>query len=360
MNLICFALKCFYNHFLYNFSFKKGSSGKKLRHLDLSGCLYITDQTLQRLSSALGHIPCHMTETVDQVTDHVTKPDRESANENEGCVNCQERRKNGSYESEKQERKVNSCRLSSNKVMTFVGCGKEVIEESRRDNANKCCRLGEECDGRLSPDNGMTFCSSRGCDKRFDCKWARNKNGCCCCDNDDRLSTVNRETPQVADTEETHDEKFDNEITDTQDRSWIRGEGHTNEMSRTENNDLSTKENDQYREIHDDAYQTATQTQDQKNIKNLNRGPDCDVGIVPNNVIIQTESTPGQTYLPDFFFLPNLKPEKDGGIDAENKTVLPVVTSDGINDIEGADNSDRALEFLSLSGCYQITEEGLG
>jgi hypothetical protein len=292
----------------------------------------------------------------------------ESANEEEGCADCKEERKNGSYEFEKQEKKRNRCQmLSSNKVMNPDGIGKELMHEGKRDNTNKCCGLDQDDDGRLAPDKGKSrnCCSSRGCDKKFednvpDFKRARNKNGCRCCGNDANLPILYEETPHVVDTYETHNEKFDNDDTDTQDRSWIKGEGHADEVTLTVNDDLSTEENDPYKEGYDvTVHQTTTQRQDEKNIRNLNRGTEYEVEIVPNNEIIQTESSPGQTFLPDFFFLPNVRPERDYDLDVEVKTVLPVVSSGVKNDFEGDEDPNRALEFLSLSGCYQITDEGL-
>ena len=54
----------------------KNGFGKKLKHLDLTGCLFITDLTLERLAPALSQVTSHMTES-----DHMTNDDDDTMEE---------------------------------------------------------------------------------------------------------------------------------------------------------------------------------------------------------------------------------------------------------------------------------------
>ncbi|XP_045165355.2 F-box/LRR-repeat protein 5-like [Mercenaria mercenaria] len=360
--------------------FKKEGSGKKLRHLDLSGCLYITDQTLLKLSSALGQVPSHMTETEEQVSDHVTKeghvtkPNKESANKDEGCPDCKEKIKNESFGYENPTN-LESCNVvTCQKQWNTVTSDKDLNKERNRSNEKKCCEKSKrECnvsaDGYLSASDcmqGSKCWASKDCDTRKDsvqlyCKNARQNTCGCCCNNKENLLPCNNITEHVTATDEPHDQKFDNEYTESQDRSWIKQtEDNVVERSETINDDLLIQENDQAGEKFDDAQQTCTRRQDEKNIRNLNRGSHVKVEIVPDIKIIQTESSPKQTYLPEFFFLSNLRVERDS--DTETQVNI-VVSGEKKNDIVGtpyiSEEPSRALEFLSLSGCYQITDVGL-
>ena len=147
-NVFCyFVTRSLRNNVSLCFRLDKTGFGTKLKHLDLSGCLFITDMTLQRLSSAFDQGICHMTET-----DHMTKNDdiiveeiaEEKVDESQcdsstveeieydNIVDCSGENKNNSViVSMEEDNLVNACNV---KVIPKMGtcCQSRV-------NKNSCC-----------------------------------------------------------------------------------------------------------------------------------------------------------------------------------------------------------------------------
>ncbi|XP_052780800.1 F-box/LRR-repeat protein 5-like [Mya arenaria] len=319
--------------------FKKGNCGHKLRHLDLSGCLYITDLTLSRLSTALGQIPCHMTdsssvighaerleedETKNRVKETIVEKSETDAPEKKSMVSsCNDQQKSAF--------RLNKC------------CGKDLKSQSA--SHSHCtragpCKIGSGCDVGLP---------NRGSRRRsLSCGGCGNM---CGRDEPEMTCDVGSRQIEVKNLAETQ-KSVQNKLRDALDP----GKGNRLPPAWTG----STVEN---LEILNESILNVT------------------IDIQPSNTTkskAQTdlkkshkffENTPSdlnlaQTQMPDFILFPKWETEVMEKSENELNQSQITETKHRLLDCKDNDNpgqtgSGRILEFLSLSGCYQITDEGL-
>lgn len=353
--------------------FKKASCGKMLRHLDLSGCLYITDLTLQRLSTALGQISCHMTKGEGQLVDHVTPvEDRvtESVNEDNGCEKCNENRKN--------EDKRGCMKVKTGKNIDIGKNGQEICqgtfsvsqskEERFVEGTKECCDRGTSCAG----DQGN--------------QRARRNPECRCCHGnhkkEEKLSEQQHDKGELSQPNPTDEIQLNNGNKESQDRSWIK-QGHSDkgESLRTSDNDIST-ESEGIMKSCTKTHQALPLIQEVKQISTKvdhQRDRDSCKQVVVETYTQQSnqlniysaeeiinQNTPGQTFLPGYIFqawnmekvtdtvTPNISQHPN-----ESSVTSSVQACKTVPGNEGPEVLSRSLEFLSLSGCYQVTDTGL-
>lgn len=350
--------------------FKKERCGKNLHHLDLSGCLYITDLALQTLSSAMGHIPCHMTEDEGQLAasdGHMTFIDKETTNKDDVCADCKENQKIQVYGSWKQ-RKANPWRETCEAGQNVGPYLKHANGERMRctgSNQNGCNVSLDECQKNND-------CLQRRCDARNDrnvglvehgCMTNRKVNGRRCCysnsGDDTNVPKYTDDADYESEVDETHDQRFDNGNTEIQDMSWIKqGEDHKSETSEACDVDISLQKNasDKIRCRNQISGECRN---DRKKMKNMS-----DYGEIYTSA--QEEDMPAdynaeQSFLPEYILLCELNAETDvytktNSVDEVDDSELETIGRRS----KGKDKfSSRCLEYLSLSGCYQITNDGL-
>lgn len=360
--------------------FSKSSCGKMLKHLDLSGCLYITDVALQRLSSALGYPPCHMTE--GQLTGHMTSekvPVTETANEEQGCYLCSEDRKKEGRNSEKNN---NEDKASGTKHSSCCTSGKKMIEKENFCDESK---------------NKLEQCRKESqCERGTSCPWKSRKHpGCRCCggSKEKEGKFPKKEEENFVETsaqKEAHNVQLDNGNKESQDRSWIK-QDHCCQGQRSKTPEVGKRdmpETDVHhcpQNMHDNHQMDMRESIDRSS-EQLETVPPKKVEIVGfNNEEKKHDLPPGQTFLPEYimpvFFSERFRNTlmisadtsqdidtiravvesgKEKGVPVDPKgTAEKGVALDQQRNPEGKELWSRPLEFLSLSGCYQITDEGL-
>lgn len=318
----------------------------------------------------MGHIPCHMTDDEGQLTDHqmdseshMTVICKESTKEDEVCADCKENRKNEVCDSWKQRKAGNPCRETGQKVGP---CLNHANEE------RMSCMDNKQNGYNVSPDECQKTndCLQRRCDAKtrndrkaelleHGCKTDRQVNGRRCCysnsGDDTNIPKYNHDASYGSKVDQIHDQKFDSGNTDTQDRSWIKqGEGHKGERSEAIDRSLQKSAIDQI--------QCTSQISGEcrnENIKNMSEDGEIYTSALEEEMLV--DYNPEQTYLPDYILLCELNAETDvytktNSVDEVDDSKLE--TSGRCN--KGKDKfSSRCLEYLSLSGCYQITDDGL-
>lgn len=402
-------------YIMFVYSFKKGSCGEKLHHVNLSGCLYITDLTLQRLSAATGHAqslsqaPQTMTNSELEEAETSGNEENKVLEEKEVCLNCQRSQKNFS----------DSCvKGTCNADTRARGCSTYVNEKQN------CCRLRRKC-CKLELKSANT--SHELCSRAGPCQAKESNLGCCdieveaqpvkpCYLNSNKCEECDSQSSYSKSSSQQKKEKVcsngGSEKLDVRNSEKLSHRNDKGQGSRTKS-DLC----DLYASRHGDDDQKSRMNHDQGDlptfcsdteitvygslvqewqgctVENLSTLSETEAGttiqIIPKDGKIPgvkemnqlnlknfeegtpVDYNPGQTYLPDFILLRNITftESKEEKVETEKLIADPVLdglekgrnqtNSDQTVTTKGTDEPWRCLEYLSLSGCYQITGEGL-
>lgn len=313
------------------FRFNKEGCGLKLRHLNLTGCLYITDLTLSRLSSAIGQIPCHMTDSSQTLTNQIPAqkdPDSCSTRMN-GCLEV------GCLNQEAaNEETSGDCEC----VASHAACSREGPCAVRLSSAGCCVQ---------TTTSRQRSCSGQGSAGCHGCWRARTQSS------DRGRQTHNRQAgtgcchgnPPAVDCHGNTSLY----LTDGYPQALPRWTGSTEEHLEELPDKLDKVT------LHPTRSEQTHQTT-QPNLSNPSKSYDI-------NEMTPSDVNPGHTGLPDIILFTS---REDTRHNEKSDTALPCVAGRtrpqerGENVTErGRDGTARRLEFLSLSGCYQVTDEGL-
>lgn len=359
--------------------------------MNLSGCLYITDLTLQRLSQAVCPEPVSPvlyngdSPVVERLAPECDKPteikqiDKEPEKSMETCKKCQQNqdrcscvcnkpvpciRKEDSFCMNKQktcamkQRKCCKMELKSGNA-SHEFCSRAGPCQAVKDLNQDCCDI--EMQGR----GGKPGCCSNDLCKKcdlMDCQASKKCTNCLeekkCCgelmngsedtvlgDKVGRDEDVGSRT--YKDPNDLHSPAFEPEPGETQGPE-LHGSTVQN-LKSTSNTGTNTTI---HIETKDDNPPGTEYEMNQMNTKKIGE-------------LSPTDFDPGQTYLPDFILLPkaNKVPDYDKTADADPVIDAGIPRAGKEPDI-GIFSLHKirpkpGLEYMNLSGCYQITGEGL-